>query len=96
MSKNFCPLIRKECKENGCKFWIHITGENPQSGEVIDKYDCAVSWTPVLLLENARMNRATTAAVESSRNYTYKGLQDGFAKISKVMGENKKLLTNET
>jgi len=68
-----CPLGHK-CQEakgdhiEQCAWFTKMAGENPQTGEQTDEYGCAMSWLPVLLVENARTNRGTSAAVESFRN----------------------------
>lgn len=73
MSKGpVCPLIKKECVESKCRFWIHITGKHPQSGVSLDHFDCAVAWLPVLLVDNARHTVGVQAAVESMRNEVVK------------------------
>lgn len=69
-----CPYtgFTKTCLDgvvkHSCPKWVHITGKNPQSEEVIDKYGCSDAWLPMLLIENAQMQRQTGAAVESFRN----------------------------
>jgi hypothetical protein len=69
MSKDpICPLIRKACIENRCRFWTHVIGGHPQSGAKLDHFDCAVAWLPVLLVDNARHTVGVSAAVESLRN----------------------------
>jgi hypothetical protein len=76
-AKTLCPLMGGECIEDGavrdgelvkCRFWVHIQGKHPQSGETISQGDCAFCWTPVLLIENSAQQRSTGAAVESFRN----------------------------
>lgn len=76
-AKVICPMMGGECVEDGkvingelvkCRFWIHVTGQNPQTGATIDNQDCAMAWIPVLLIENSKVNRETGAAVESMRN----------------------------
>ena len=68
-----CPFGR-ECEEvrDGkiyrCRIYCNIKGKNPQSEEIIDQWDCAFSWLPVLLVENAQTNRGQTQALESFRN----------------------------
>ena len=68
-----CPLGHR-CQEavdgelRQCAWYTKMAGENPQTGEVVDEYGCAMTWLPVLLVENARTNRSTSAAVESFRN----------------------------
>lgn len=68
-----CPLGHKcqEAKDGAlhqCAWYTKMAGENPQTGEIVDEYGCAMTWLPVLLVENARTNRGTSAAVESFRN----------------------------
>jgi hypothetical protein len=41
---------------------------NPQTGEEVDESGCAIAWTPILLLENARHIRSVAAATEDFRN----------------------------
>jgi hypothetical protein len=43
-------------------------GSNPQTGEDINRFGCADSFVPLLLIENSQMQRQTGAAVESFRN----------------------------
>ena len=38
------------------------------SGNQVDNYECAISWLPMLLIENSGQQRQTGAAVESFRN----------------------------
>ena len=47
----FCPLLKKNCIEGRCKFWVHIRGKHPQSNAELDMPDCAIKWLPVLLIE---------------------------------------------
>jgi hypothetical protein len=77
-AKIICPMMGgKPCVEDGsildgelvaCRFWVHVQGQNPQTGETVNNGDCAISWMPVLLIENSKVNRETGAAVESLRN----------------------------
>ena len=38
------------------------------TGNQVDEYQCAISWMPMLLIENSGQQRQTGAAVESFRN----------------------------
>ena len=76
-AKILCPLMGSECIEDGaikdvqlvkCRFWVHVQGTNPQTGETVSNGDCAFCWTPMLLIENSQQQRQTGAAVESFRN----------------------------
>jgi hypothetical protein len=51
-----------------CRFWVTVIGKHPQTGEQVNNADCAFCWTPVLMIENSKVNRETGAAVESFRN----------------------------
>ena len=64
----FCPLTGDPCAEHQCEWYTHIIGANPQSGEQIDKFSCAITFLPMLLIENSQQQRQTGAAVESFRN----------------------------
>jgi len=65
---NFCPLIQKKCKEHGCKFFIQVMGKNPQTGQDVNEWDCAVTWLPMLLIEGSQQTRQAGSAIESFRN----------------------------
>ena len=63
-----CPLLKKACVEHQCHFYIHLLGKNPQTDAAEDRWDCAVAFIPILLIENSQQQRQTGAAVESFRN----------------------------
>ena len=65
---DFCPLIQKKCKEHKCKFFVQLTGTDPNTGQDINNFDCAVAWLPTLLIEGAQQTRHSGAAIESFRN----------------------------
>ena len=66
----FCPLIGKDCIGLQCSWFTQIRGANPQTGESVDEQGCAVTWLPILLIENSQKQRETGAAVETFRNET--------------------------
>lgn len=43
---------------------------NPNTGQEVDEWQCAMNLLPVLLIENSQQQRCTAAAVESFRNET--------------------------
>jgi len=63
-----CPLLKSACIERRCKFWVHLLGNDPQTGQPVDKWDCSFRFFPMLLIENAQQTRQAGAAVESLRN----------------------------
>jgi len=64
----FCPLIGKDCIELQCAWFTQVRGTNPNTGKEVDEWGCAVSWMPVLAIENAQQSRQAGAAVETLRN----------------------------
>ena len=65
---DFCPLIKKKCLEHNCKFYIQVLGKNPNTGQEVNQWDCAVSWLPMLLIEGSQQTRQAVSAIESFRN----------------------------
>ena len=64
----YCPLIKKDCIQTKCAWFTQVRGTHPQTGQEVDEWGCAISWMPVLLIENSQQQRQTGAAVESFRN----------------------------
>ena len=69
---SFCPLLQGECKKFECTFFTQVRGKNPNTGQDVDEWNCAIALLPMLLIENAQQSRQTGAAVESFRNETVK------------------------
>lgn len=68
-SKNNCPMDNfNPCRQTECGWFTQLRGTNPNTGEPIDEWGCAIAWLPVLLVENSQQQRQTGAAVESFRN----------------------------
>jgi hypothetical protein len=65
---NFCPLIKDDCLQLKCSWFTQLRGKNPNTGQDIDEWGCAMTWLPILLVENSQQQRSTSAAVESFRN----------------------------
>lgn len=70
-----CPLTGDDCMEHKCDWYTHVTGTNPQTGEVVDQFGCTVTFLPMLLIENSQQQRQTGAAVESFRNSVVQAAQ---------------------
>ena len=64
----YCPLIQKDCIGLQCSWFTQIRGMNPNTGEPVDEWGCAITWLPMLTIENSQQQRHTSAAVESFRN----------------------------
>lgn len=71
----FCPLIQADCKGLECSWFAHIRGTNPNTGKEVDEWGCAITWMPMLMIENSQQQRQTGAAVESFRNEMTKAQQ---------------------
>lgn len=78
--KYTCPLGHK-CEvrddagnvEERCRWFVQVIGTNPQTGEHVDKWDCAIAFMPVMQIENSQQTRQAGAAIESFRNEMKKG-----------------------
>ena len=67
--KDNCPLNNFEpCKQLDCAWFMKVRGTNPNTGQDVDDYGCAIAWMPILMIENSQQQRSTGAAVESFRN----------------------------
>ena len=64
----YCPLIKKDCVGLTCAWYTRVQGYDVNTGNQVDSYECAISWLPMLLIENSGQQRQTGAAVESFRN----------------------------
>jgi hypothetical protein len=74
---DFCPLLKKDCIGIKCSWFTQVRGTNPNTGQEIDEWNCAITWLPVLLIENSQQQRQTGAAVESFRNEMVKANEVG-------------------
>ncbi len=65
-----CPLHRADVSKvcHKCDWYIQIRGANPQTGESVDEWGCAIPFLVLIGIEGAQMSRQTGAAVESFRN----------------------------
>lgn len=63
-----CPLLKKDCVGLQCSWFTQVRGTNPQTGQEVDEWACAIAWMPMLMIENSQQQRQTGAAVESFRN----------------------------
>jgi hypothetical protein len=75
--KKTCPLghtCRKTVDDHieECMWYTKMVGADPQTGEAIDEYNCAISWQPILMVENSGQMRGVAVSVQSLRNETIK------------------------
>jgi len=66
----YCPFWRKRMSAvcHTCPQWVQLRGANPNTGEPVDGWQCALGALPMLLVENAQQSRQNGAATESMRN----------------------------
>lgn len=65
---DFCPLLKRECVQMKCAWFIQVRGRHPQTGQEVDEWGCSMTWLPVLMIETAQQARQAGAATESMRN----------------------------
>jgi hypothetical protein len=82
----FCPLIKKDCVGLTCAWYTRVQGIDNNTGNQVDNYECAISWLPMLLIENSGQQRSTGAAVESFRNEMVKSNEQAQALLLATAG----------
>ena len=82
--EHWCPLIGEECMKLKCEWFTQVRGQNPNTGEEVDEWGCAVTWLPMLLIENSQQQRQTGAAVESFRNETVKRMVNNILPVEPI------------
>ena len=76
--KIVCPL-GSECEKavdantiERCAWYVKLGGKNPQTGEVVDEWKCAMAWQPLLMVESTGVSAGVASSVQSLRNETIK------------------------
>lgn len=59
-----CPLIQAACVTHKCAWYMKVVGMDPQTGQPVDRWGCAIAWAPILTIENSNQQRQTAASVE--------------------------------
>ena len=83
-----CPLLNKKCIRHKCQWFTQLQGTNPQTGQPVDEWGCAIAWLPVLLIEGSKETRQTAAAIESFRNEMVLGQQTVLRLVEGKKGED--------
>lgn len=93
-AKTNCPLDGfNPCKKLECAWFMQVRGHNPNTGEEVDEWGCAIAWMPILLIENSQQQRQTGAAVESFRNEMVNTSTVNQQMLLAVASANKQLTT---
>ncbi len=90
--KPICPQLRKQCIESKCKAWMSVKGQDPQTGEQYDRYDCyEYVWKPKFQLEQTKEFRHSSASVEKLVNIVAQAMMwlSGKANDAKTLGSDK-------
>ena len=65
-----CPMHRarmsKVCRT--CPWWTQVRGRDTNTGQQVDRWDCSISFLPMLMIEMSAQARSGAAATESFRN----------------------------
>lgn len=76
-----CPL-GSECEEikdnklHRCMWYTKVVGIDPNTGDKVDDWQCAIAWMPTLQIETSQTQRGVSGALESFRNETVKGQKE--------------------
>ena len=92
---DFCPLLKKDCVGIKCSWFTQVRGTNPNTGKEVDEWNCAITWLPVLLIENSQQQRQTGAAVESFRNEMVKANEVGQQILLETVSKSPKISYEE-
>lgn len=64
----FAKSCRECVVEHNCQKWTQVLGTNPQTGEDVQRWGCADSFLPLIMIENSQMQRQTGAAINDFRD----------------------------
>ena len=92
-SGDLCPLLGKDCIGLKCAWFTKVQGKNPQNGQDVEEWACAVAWLPMFILENSQNTRMNGAAVESFRNETVKVNQQAQQLFVNALNQQKPINT---
>ena len=84
----FCPLLKKECIGLKCAWFTRVQGFDKNTGKEVDEYQCAITWMPMLMVENSGTQRETGAAVESFRNEMVKANENSIKILAETTKQN--------
>jgi len=66
--KNICPLLDRPCLGLDCKFYLQLSGTDPQdSSKTIDGWDCAFVWQVQAQLD---VRKAVTGGLDGVQRAT--------------------------
>lgn len=83
-----CPQHQKSMDKvcHKCPNWVCIRGMDPQDNtKQIDKWECSIALTPMLLIEIGRQIRSNAAAIETLTTQVAKTSDGNVAMIQSLM-----------
>lgn len=78
MSKKICPLLNKKCIEHKCAWFTQVSGTNPQTGVEFDRWECSITFIPLLQIEQTKAALGNQAATVEVRNSVAKVAQAAY------------------
>jgi len=61
-------MLGETCIKHECPGWINVTGLHPQTGEIMDRWNCGpLHWQTLLMVENSKVTREVGGEVEALR-----------------------------
>ena len=85
----FCPLLKKDCVQLQCNWFIQVRGKDMNTGKDVDEWGCSIAWLPHLLIENAGQTRQAAAATESFRNEMVKASENSIQAMVQIANSNR-------
>jgi len=88
-SGKYCPLLKKDCIQLQCNWFIQVRGKDMNTGKEVDEWGCSIAWLPHLLIENAGQVRQGAAATESFRNEMVKASEKSIRAMVEIANSNR-------
>lgn len=65
-----CPYLNRDMSRvcHNCPKWVRVSMQHPQTGETIDKWDCADAWVPLLTIKTLQETERATVEMNRMRN----------------------------
>ena len=51
-----------------CAWYTELKGTDPQTGEEVSDWKCAIAWMPIVAIEGNKIGMSNTIATEHARN----------------------------
>lgn len=93
----YCPFWRQKMSKvcHTCSLWTLLRGKNPQTEEMIERWDCSLAHLPTLMLEAAQQSRQAGASTDKVANEVrafHEKMEDMNLKTLRLEGGRGKLM----